>query len=367
MQKINLYKYSIKFKRNPFAFEIKERAGLILLFEKNGCIIRSAEIAPLKHFSKESLQEAQEQTLWLLKNLSKTNVTINEALKISNPYRLYSSVQWAIYRLFNDESRQKTLKNDEGDSLRIPMNLLVSDDLVKISESNSLIQYWKSRIQSSSFVKIKIGRKLNKENFHKNRELIRQESEMINNLVSKNSSIKLILDANRNLNLELLSEYYSLINKEHLLYFEDPLYSIEDTIRSLELGRIPLALDESLADLHAVPDYLYLKIKAFVLKPTILGYSKVFHLMDIARKNNIVLTLSSAFESIIGIADLIQFFYETPEFSSSFAGLDTLKYFEDHEDFYSYEKDYLQINRGSTFRYFEKINTHLIEQFLINN
>lgn len=375
MKTISLYSYSINFKKNPFSFSLDHRKGFILLFNDSIKGSFPFEINPLPFFSKESIPEVKDQLLNLFQYFkSNKNLSIDKAIHRSSQ-KLLPSVEWALMRasLYQKESRifEKNIIT-QANLISVPINYLISQNLdefnTKLLDRHLLCQ----SLKNTRYLKIKIGRKLifNSDNNNetskiriKNESIILKETNLIKKILSINPNIKLILDANRKLIKTQLEQYFQLLNSYNILYFEDPLSSHQELLQVLNENNIPLALDESLNYIDSLPIHSLNKIKAFVIKPPLFGYIQTEKILKIAEKEKIKVTLSSSFESLLGIIDLIYFYYEKKIHNtvSPFTGLDTLQYFDNHSEFYFTKNGYLTLNIPDIKDYLKKINAQLLD------
>ena len=121
---------------------------------------------------------------------------------------------------------------------------------------------------------------------------------------------------------DLFLYYNSLKNK--IDYFEDP-FPFSEKWQELSLQGIPLALDENVNQ-FIDRDLSYLK--AIILKPNIIGsFHQCFRLMDLYPHQ---IVLSSSLETKIGLRSIEWLANSKKLPSSSYHGLDTLKFLAPH-------------------------------------
>ncbi|PIS03010.1 MAG: hypothetical protein COT85_02995 [Chlamydiae bacterium CG10_big_fil_rev_8_21_14_0_10_42_34] len=191
-----LYRYKIPW-RNAF------REGLIL--SHNGGL---GEIAPLPGFSKETLQEALDETLSWIRTQKKVELP---------------SVSWGI------QCTQKKIK-----PVHIPLCALGAKS-------------------DFTTVKLKLGHLSLDKAIH---------------LVQKHlGKFKIRLDCNRAWSLESALEFAKHFRKSDFLYLEEPTKTFEELLEFSKITNFPIAIDESIhCDWSKIPS-----LKAVVVKPTVVG------------------------------------------------------------------------------------------------
>jgi O-succinylbenzoate synthase len=121
--------------------------------------------------------------------------------------------------------------------------------------------------------------------------------------------IAIRLDANRSWDLETALQFGNAIADADIEYIEEPLENPVDLPRFYDGCGIPFAFDETL---HQIIDptisfEAYTGLKAFVLKPTLIGCTARFiTLVNQALQQNILPVISSSYESDVGLAALAQ-------------------------------------------------------------
>lgn len=265
----SLYSYSI-----PFNTPLKIKGGV--LNERKGIIIKSqqncAEIAPLKYFSTETLEDALKETKELIKSLS-----LNQTYTPKCP-----SVQFGLFCLKNP------LNNIERKNPYITLFQSPNDIIKKLQQQI---------IPTTQTIKIKVGLY----NFEKELEVIQQ---------LEKQKYKYIIDANLSITNKQLDELLCCTHKG-LVYIEDPIND-NDKLKTLN---VCIGLDE-LYRFNKIDVNRNFKNK-IIIKPTMTPINKNF-------LQTYKPILSSSFESIIGISyiEKLASFYDLPS-----PGTDTLKYF----------------------------------------
>jgi len=277
---------------------LTEREGLILqLQDKNG---RNSlgEIAPLPGFSSETLAQASAQIITLLEKgvtvLDKTYKQCSE---------LYPSVQFALDNALQQTSLTTKMSNTDI----IP--LLQGDNSQIISAYLSL--------NKPPFIKLKVAR-----------QSVAQDILLFTQLTCLNPFLAIRCDANQAWETDQASHFLSRINTRQLDYIEEPTRSLSDNLQLAQRYQIGLALDETLQR----PDFCYQKskqIKALIVKPMLIGsLSRVQYFINIAREQQLTVSISSSFESIIGLLQLACLAQRYKKEAAVSLGLDTLKYFQ---------------------------------------
>lgn len=194
---LSLYRYSLPWKEG-------RREGLIL--QKGD---RFSEIAPLQGFSKESLDEAEEETIRWIKQKNKPNLP---------------SVRWGIECL-----------NIQLQSIKLPLCALGPK-------------------KNFPYVKLKLG--------HLPLE------DAINLVKRYVGTCKLRLDCNRAWDLQTAIEFTKHFSINDFEYLEEPLQSFDELIEFSKKTHFPIAVDESIhLDWNQIPS-----LKAIVVKPTVVGF-----------------------------------------------------------------------------------------------
>ncbi len=236
------------------------RLGLITKGHREGLILRCGEnwgeIAPLPGRSTESLLQAQAQLLTLLKGG-----------KLCED--LFPSVRFGLEASFTPHV-----------AVSVPLYALLTGD------ANAILHQAKiAENKGYTIAKLKVS-SLPLETIHSLIENLRQR-------------FQLRIDCNSAFSFEQALAVFSPFDTDTFEYIEDPTYELT---RLAEFP-FPIALDETVLQYQSlhVPN-LY----GFVLKPTVLG-GKIgcAPLIDYARKNNLKIIFSSAFESGLGLLQII--------------------------------------------------------------
>lgn len=295
-----LLRYQIPF-ICPLSFngqQLTAREGVILqLQDKNGRH-SLGEIAPLPGFSSETLAQASAQLISLLEK----GVTVLDNSCILRS-ELYPSVQFAL---------ENALK-------RTPLTANISNsDLTCLlqGENSHVISEYLS-LNKPPLIKLKVAR-----------QSVQQDISLFTQLTSLNPLLAIRLDANQRWTREQASLFFSRIDTRQLDYIEEPTASFSDNLQLAQRYQIGLALDETLQP----PDFCFQQsrqIRALILKPMLIGsLNRVHHFINIAREQQLTVSISSSFESVIGLLQLAYLGDSYKKETPLSLGLDTLKYFQ---------------------------------------
>jgi o-succinylbenzoate synthase len=136
--------------------------------------------------------------------------------------------------------------------------------------------------------KIKVGR-----------ESIQKEVEILQQLRSALGPDNIIrLDANRSWTISEALQFANALKNIHIEYIEEPTHQIEQLKHFYQESGLPVALDETLNETSPEDLTLFDGIKVLVIKPTNMGgITKFFEWVRYAKKHQLSIVLSSAFES----------------------------------------------------------------------
>lgn len=291
--KYRLFLYHLPFIR-PMDFNgqiLAERSGLIIESQNAKGQLCYAEIAPLPGFSHESLTQVTAQSLLFLNN------------KLQDKKPLYPSLKFALDCL----AEQQQASDSKIDLDTIPLLQGDNQDL--------LLQYQK--LNQPAKIKLKVGR-----------QSVMQDIVLFNKLCESNQKLSIRCDANQAWTTEQASQFFAGINKAQLDYIEEPTSSHQDNLQLATHHSINLALDETLQN-SQFSYQPHPHIKALILKPTLIGsWQRLSAFIKMAEKEHLQVSISSSFESIIGLQQLKFLAQRTACNCSLSLGIDTLKYFQ---------------------------------------
>lgn len=291
----------MKFKQQPLHY----REGLILrLTDKQGADY-FAEIAPLPGFSQETLTQVKKQLIAQLATSLHNLATFKSR---------YSSVQFALDSLFNNESNnsQQTTNAQQAEIDNIPMLQGCTQEVLK--------QY--QNLQQPMRIKLKVAR-----------GNIAQDIATFQSLCALNRNLKIRCDANQAWHKQQAELFFTEIDIKQLDYIEEPTSSHTLNLQLAKQYKIRIGLDETLQQ----PEFNYQHnpcVRAFIIKPTIIGSKqKIDQLVSSAQEHGIDISFSSSFESVIGLQQLhiLANHYANNNVNKQHCaitlGIDTLKYF----------------------------------------
>lgn len=284
---------------------LNKRCGVILTITNSTGQVGYGEAAPLPGLHKESLNEVISELLRLKDDLPGKEIPENALQNISPAARL--AVEMAIF----DLSVQQDSSFINPANANVPINALLTNQTENVeAEVAQLIE------QGYPAIKLKVARNPVDEDI----ALIRKIKQ-----IAEDKAI-LRLDANRGWEIDQAMRFCSEIGPEQIEYIEEPVKNIADQAEFIDRSNIPIALDETLTQngLKHITDIK--QIKAFILKPSVLGgLEQTKRFINIAKQNNILSVLSSAFETSIAIRSYLCFAVKMG-IANTPMGTDTLKW-----------------------------------------
>ena len=288
---------NIKYKKYNFPLKtplqisnqiITHKEAIIIGAEDETGYIHYGEVSPLIGFSNESIYECEQELKRILNSVNSTQFI--EFRDLINNYSEYPSLRFGLEQIILSSTFQRLEKNE---SHSVNQNALVGMD----SKEKTIARV--SRILDDGFstIKLKIGRK----NFSDDLELIKS--------LNSNFNERLILRLDNNgswnfsearINLESLSKF-------NIEYIEQPVERSEELLKIAEISPIPIAADESISDYNKAIEMLGSGfIKFFIIKPSIrIGLYNSIKLIEEAKKFDVKIIVSSAFETAIGRSSLL--------------------------------------------------------------
>lgn len=300
-----LYKFSL-----PLNFEIRlkhttlqQRDGLILILMDSQGHVGLGEISPLPGFSRETLETAIYRTSMLVDRIIKHghfSAQSNHGRKViwehkAAPSVIHFGVETALLSLLANERKLSLGTMLYGhSSAKIPVSGLIQSALSDwVPEAEYLTK------EGYKTLKIKVGRidpHLEARGIQDIRDHVGPE-------------IKIRLDANRTWNMETAIGFGKAVAHLDIEFIEEPLRDPTQLPRFFDATGVHFAFDETL---HGIIDpnislEAYTGLKAFVLKPTLIGCTaRLVTLINLAREQGILPVISSSFESDVGLAVLSQ-------------------------------------------------------------
>lgn len=273
------------------------RKGILLQLTRQDGKIATTEISPLPGYSKETLEEALQQLQMITKRILTTWWT-KQALHYLENLGLCSSVYFAVESALLDLLEP----SPEPPACRKYALLFGSPDEI-LHRADEVYE------EGFRTAKIKLG--------HFSPKLAHQ---LIDDLQDR---FNLRLDLNRKWKTEDTLAFCQRYPLDHFEYIEEPC----STPKDLPHFPYPFALDETLRDHKNLTPFLKSsQLKALIIKPT-MTYP-LTHFLNLGPK----VVLTSSFESPVGIAQIERLVHRLG-LSDTYHGLDTLRYFEDKNDY----------------------------------
>lgn len=315
---LQLYSYKLPLKKELVlhGHKISHREGFILEIVSDNGIKVISEIAPLPFFSQESPADVLKEVV-LFKNKFVRKAIPSDLIQQLSIYA--PSVRFGIESAFlqlTAQSKDLTLV----DLLNPNAKQIVSVNALLTGNQTEIVKRAAQRYEEGfRAFKVKIGRS----NLHDEISAIHKVRE----IVGDESLIR--LDANRAFDITTALDFYEQLKSVNIDYIEEPFKSFELVQQYFDdhHDKMPIALDESLVEIH--PEMLnnLFALKAIVLKPTLLGYTNSMMFAKKAFALGIQPVISSSFETSIGTYILASMGAIIDSMIP--IGVDTLSWFED--------------------------------------
>ncbi len=305
LKSARLYRFSLPLKQ-PLDLKhttLHQRDGLILVLTDAMGHVGLGEISPLPGFSRETMETAIYKTTMLVDRMinfgeltahhhSRRNTTWENR---TAPSVVHYGVETALLSLLANARRISMGAMLYGSSSnKIAINGLLQSSLSDwVPEADFLIG------EGYKTLKIKVGR-INSVLEARGIKEIREHV---------GPDIKLRLDSNRSWDLETAIAFGEAVKSANIEYIEEPIENPAELPRFFDACEVPFAFDETL---HQIVDptisfEAYTGLKAFVLKPTLIGCTARFiALVNQAKEQGIMPVISSSYESDVGLAALAQ-------------------------------------------------------------
>jgi len=305
LKSARIYRFSLPLKQKMLLkyTHIHQRDGLILILTDTSGNVGLGEISPLPGYSRETMETAIYKTTMLVDRL----INFGE---FSSHQNSRGSMNWkdrtapSVVHFGVETALLSLLANARNISLgamlyghssnKIPINGLIKSSLSEwVPEAEYLVS------EGYKTLKIKVGRI--------NPILEARGIKEIRHFIGPD--IKLRLDANRSWDLDTAMNFGKFVSSSDIEYIEEPMENPADLPRFYDGCGVHFAFDETL---HRIVDPTisfdaYTGLKAFVMKPTLIGCTARFiTLVNQAKSQNIQPILSSSFESDVGLAALAQ-------------------------------------------------------------
>ncbi|RKY05058.1 MAG: o-succinylbenzoate synthase [Planctomycetota bacterium] len=228
---------------------------------------------------------------------------------------LYPSAKTAMEMALFDLRLQSQKAFDKFRNLTLPVNgLVMAQDADLFDAVDALI--------AEGYISIKI--KVARQPLAKDIETIQRLKE----LIGAGATIR--LDANRLWTLDESLEFCNQVAGDQIEYIEEPLADISQYPIFFDSTDMPVAFDETLVEKGVEELDCLDKVKAFVLKPSLLGgLSMTGQFIALALENDIMPVMSCTFGSDLSLRSFALF---AAMFGAADIplGLDTMKWFKHH-------------------------------------
>lgn len=269
--KFDIYRY-----KRPYAQPIQlkqgrfsDREGLILRLEQKDSIYLG-EVAPFPGLQVETLSDCIQQ----LKQLQRGE----------NIQHLFPSVAWGLHQL----QRPLTSLTEHGHP---PVNTLPVNTLISGLATQAFYKRVSERYaQGYRCFKIKVGL-----------QTLSLEIERLRQISSHYPDITLRLDANRSWGFREFKHVIEALDLRQVEYFEEPFRDIAEYAKLKSEHWSYIALDESLTSRDK--DFL-LQASAFVIKPMVLGPTRLAQLLEWVKHSGTKIVFSACFETSVGLGYL---------------------------------------------------------------
>lgn len=289
---------TLKLKKGTFAF----REGLILKLTDDQVHTGWGEAAPLPGFSNETFQDARSELLKLVRYLKDVTFSSN-----GNPLDMISRLLESQNTGLSSSARfaaESALLSLIADEQQTPAHLLLSPTTGEQITLNALLTADIADIQ-------KEARRLLDRGFSTFK--LKVSSSDIDRDIKKVSTLRdaigpacsMRLDANRSWSEEQALYFTERVAPFDIEYIEEPLVPGADLRKLIGKLAVPVALDETLAEISCEQLGEFRKARAVILKPTLhSGLIRTLELAQEAVKYNMKVVFSSSFESSVGTAVL---------------------------------------------------------------
>jgi o-succinylbenzoate synthase len=296
----SLYRYRLPL-RYPLPLvnrSVEWREGTIVRLQDDRRHEGTGEISPLPGFSRETLDDTLSQSIQIIDEIGKVAWPDSMAEDIFSSElsrridALYYSVSFGL-----SSALLQLLARQKGTNLhryvdpvapdRVPVNALLRG-----SDEEILGRATTLNAEGYLAAKLKVGSRTVADDVafvHRGRE-------------SLSSGVSLRLDANRRWNVDQASDFMKQTAGLDLEYIEEPINNLRLLPEFCAATNAVVALDESVAEYFATGMQKKFVPGAIVVKPTMIGsWGRCLKLRDWARENRVRITVSSSFESSLGL------------------------------------------------------------------
>ncbi len=285
--------------------KLTSRSGVIISLTDEEGLTGYGEAAPLPGLHKETLEDA----IFQLQQIKPPVISLDYLDSMC------SSARTALEMALFDLRLQSQKAFDKFRNLTLPVNgLVMAQDADLFDAVDVLIA------EGYISIKIKVGR----QPLAKDIETMQRLKELVGNRAT------IRLDANRLWTLDESLEFCNQVAGDQIEYIEEPLADISQYPIFFDSTDMPVAFDETLVEKGVEELDCLDKVKAFILKPSLLGgLSMTGQFIALAFENDIMPVMSCTFPSDLSLRSFALF-------AAMFGvtdiplGLDTMKWFKHH-------------------------------------
>jgi len=310
---IDVRKYSIPLVR-PLSVagrDVESRSGIIVSLTDETGQTGHGEAAPLPGLHKETLADVCSELTSLRRRYA---LNCEPRMILEASHDMSSCSRTAIEMAMFDLHAQKSGAASLLPGGRIPVSGLV------MAADESLHEEVETMISEGYLsIKVNVGRRAIADDI--------RTIEQLRTVVGGRAGIR--LDANRSWGLDDATAFCRKIGPKGIDYLEEPLVDISRYPAFWDATDVPVALDETLAEVGIDGLEQWERAAAFVIKPSLLGgFAWTGEFIARALENDVRPVMSSAFESDLSLRAYARFaalfhMFDTP------MGLDTLKWFSE--------------------------------------
>ena len=290
--------------------EVSERRGLLVRVTADDGTEGWGEAAPLPGFSRETFDEAAAALCAIAASWPGQPLPVPAALPddLCPNLTLAPSARYGMEQALLAASGRGLTAWTPGRPLLPVSGLLTGDSAFVLSDAERL------RAEGYRCVKLKVGRRPLAEDAR----LVREVRRLMG------PAPQLRLDANRAWDLPDAVSFARMTAAYDIAFVEEPLADPDLLPALFARCRLPVALDETLAERGVAAFDDFPDAVAVVMKPTLLGgFCRTRSLMEAAEKKGMVPVLSAAYESGVGLQGIVALAAMTRVTTA--AGLDTYR------------------------------------------
>jgi O-succinylbenzoate synthase len=303
---------------------ITERRGLLVAATVEGPNGTRAtgfgDVAPLPAFSTESLAEAKSAARDILDLLVGTSFSpavfaehaapLGDHVRATPPSVQFGIEQAVLFAAARASDVLPTSLLSDTPREAVSLNALLTGTPPEILGAADGVQHYAA-------VKVKIGR----HNVH-------DEAACVRALWKRwNGDVSIRLDANRAWTVAEANTFAEGIRGVEIEYLEEPLREADQLHQWAVATGVPVALDETTREMTPVQLAEQTFASAFVIKPTLIGFSQTLRLAREVAPVGVDLVISSAYESGVGLTGLAMLAASIGDHDIP-AGLDTYRRLE---------------------------------------